>query len=122
MTNSILKQKSYSFALNIVRYYKQFVIDHKEYVLSRQLLKAGTFIGALVHEAEYAQSKPDFISKLSIALKESNETTYWISLLRDSDYIETLKATDLLTDNEELSRLLISSIKTAKSNLLRSKQ
>lgn len=122
MKDSILQQKSYSFALKIIKVYKQFVTNHKEYVLSKQLLKAGTAVGALVHEAEYAQSKLDFISKLSIALKESNETTYWISLLRDSDYLESVKASNLLADNEEISRILISSIKTAKSNLSKGKQ
>jgi four helix bundle protein len=122
MVGSVLQQKSYSFALNIVKVCKQYVVDHKEYVLGKQLLKSGTAIGALVREAEFAQSKADFISKLSIALKESNETIYWISLLRDSEYLEPVKASNLLADNEELSRMLISSIKTAKSNLQKSKQ
>lgn len=121
MKKSILQEKSYSFALKIIKIYSQIIVDKKDYVLSKQLLKAGTAIGAMVWEAEFAQSKPDFISKLSIGLKESNECCYWISLLRDSDFLELTKATNLLADNEELSRILISSIKTAKSNLPQSK-
>ena len=70
---SILKQKTYAFALKVIKVYKQIVTEHKEYVLSKQFLKAGTAPGALVREAEYGQSKPDFISKMSIALKEANE-------------------------------------------------
>jgi len=85
--------------------------------MSKQFLKAGTSIGALVREAEFAQSKPDFISKMSIALKESNETDYWVSLLRDSGFISIETATDLLSDNRELISMLISSIKTAKQSL-----
>jgi four helix bundle protein len=96
---------------------KQIVAEQKEYVMSKQFLKAGTSIGALVREAEFAQSKPDFISKMSIALKESNETDYWVSLLRDSGFISIETATDLLSDNRELISMLISSIKTAKQSL-----
>ncbi|MDD4589539.1 MAG: four helix bundle protein [Parabacteroides sp.] len=87
MGERVLREKSYAFALGVIRVYKQIVSEHKEFVLSKQFLKAGTATGALVYKAEFAQSKADFVSKLSIALKESNETTYWISLLRDSDYI-----------------------------------
>lgn len=115
MKESILKEKTYVFALKVIKVYKQ-IIEHKEYVLSKQFLKAGTSPGALVHEAEYAQSKPDFISKLSIGLKESNECEYWTSLLRDSDFISTETANDILNDNSEIIRMLVSSIKTAKNN------
>jgi len=117
MKESILKQKTYAFALKIIRAYKQIVAEQKEYVLSKQFLKAGTSPGALVREAEYAQSKPDFISKLSIGLKESNECYYWTSLLRDSGYISQATATDLLSDNEEITKMLTASINTAKSHL-----
>ena len=79
--------------------------------------KAGTSVGILVREAEFAQSKPDFVSKLSIALKESNETDYWVSLLRDSGFILIETATELLSDNKELISMLVSSIKTAKKSL-----
>jgi four helix bundle protein len=117
MTESILKQKSYLFALKVIKIYKQIVSEHKEFVLSKQFLKAGTAIGALVHEAEFAQSKPDFISKLSIALKEANECDYWILLLKDSAYISIETYDSIEPDQKELIYMLISSIKTAKSNL-----
>ncbi len=116
MAESILKKKSYNFALMVIRVYKQIIAEKKEYVLGRQFMDAGTAIGALIREAEFAQSKADFISKMNIALKESNETDYWISLLRDSDYITTETADDLNNDNRELIRMLVSSIKTAKQN------
>jgi four helix bundle protein len=112
---NILKVKSYAFALRVVRLYKYLCI-HKEYVLSKQVLHSGTAVGALVSESEFGQSKADFISKLSIALKEANETQYWLSLLKDSEYIDKKMFESIYPDNEELVRLLVSSIKTAKRN------
>jgi len=117
MKESILKQKTYAFALKVIKVYKQIVAEHKEYVLSKQFLKAGTSPGALVREAEFGQSKPDFISKLSIALKEANECEYWTNLLKDSDYISQETFENLQIDNKEIIYMLISSIKTAKANL-----
>jgi four helix bundle protein len=115
MSEHILKDKSYLFALRIIKLYQQIITEHKEYVLSKQLLKAATAIGALVREAEFAQSKADFTSKLSIALKEANEAEYWILLLRDSGYITMVIATNIEADNKEIIRLLVASIKTLKS-------
>ncbi len=112
---SILQQKSYAFALKVIKTCRQIITEKKEFVLSKQFMKAGTAIGALVREAEFAQSRADFISKLSIALKESNETDYWISLLKDSAVINIETAKQLDTENKELIRILVSSIKTAKS-------
>ncbi len=86
--------------------------------MSKQVLKSGTAVGALHREAEYAQSKPDFISKMSIALKEANETKYWISLLKDSDYLTASLFESLTKDLNELIKILVSSIKTAKKNLI----
>jgi four helix bundle protein len=117
MKESILKQKTYAFALKVIQVYKQIVAEHKEYVLSKQFLKAGTAPGALIREAEFGQSKPDFISKMSIALKEANECDYWTCLLRDSDFITQATALDLLTDNIEIIKMLTASINTAKNNL-----
>jgi four helix bundle protein len=117
MKDSILKQKTYAFALKVIKVYKQIVAEHKEYVMSKQFLKSGTAPGALVREAEYGQSKPDFISKLSIALKEANECEYWTCLLCDSDFISQDNASDLLTDNVEIIKMLTASINTAKNNL-----
>ena len=112
-----MKYRSYAFALRVIALYKQILVDHKEFVLSKQLLKAGTSIGALVREAEYGQSKPDFISKMSIALKEANECEYWISLLKDSSYISESMSKALIQENKELIYMLIASIKKAKANL-----
>jgi four helix bundle protein len=117
MKESILRTKSYQFALKVIKVYKQIIAEQKEYVLSKQFLKSGTAPGALVREAEFGQSKPDFISKMSIALKEANECDYWTCLLRDSDFIPQTIATDLLADNIEIIKMLIASIKTAKGNL-----
>ena len=117
MKDSILKQKTYAFALKVIKVYKQIIAEHKEYVLSKQFLKSGTAPGALVREAEYGQSKADFISKMSIALKEANECDYWTCLLRDSDFISQATALDLLTDNIEIIKMLTASINTAKNNL-----
>ncbi|MBU1013308.1 MAG: four helix bundle protein [Bacteroidetes bacterium] len=116
-SGSVLQEKSFEFAISIIQTYKRLVETHKEFVLSKQLLKAGTAIGALIREGAYAQSKADFVSKLSIALKEANETEYWLLLLKQSDYLDESKATELIDKNKSLIRMLISSIKTAKSNL-----
>ena len=114
---SILKNKSYFFAIRTVKL-AQFLQQNKEFVMSKQILKSGTSIGALVREAEFAQSKLDFINKLSIALKEANETTYWLSLLNDTNYIEEKLFDSLQKDCKELISILISIIKTTKKNIL----
>ena len=116
MSNSILRTRSYDFALEVVKTCRTIISDKKEFILSKQFLRAGTAAGALIREAEFAQSRADFISKLSIALKESNEADYWISLLRDSYILDAQTAIDLEYSNKELIRMLVSSIKTAKQN------
>lgn len=116
---SILIVKSYSFAVRIVKLAQYLQIEKSEFVLSKQILRSGTSIGALIREAEFAQSKPDFILKLSIALKEANETDYWISLLKDTGYISDSENTSLIKDCSELIYILISSIKTVKAKLSR---
>jgi four helix bundle protein len=115
MRENVLKAKSYAFALRVVKLYK-YLCAHKEYVLSKQVLRSGTAVGALVSEAEFGQSKADFISKLSIALKEANETLYWLSLLKDSEFIDEKMFKSIQPDAEELIKLLVSSINTAKKN------
>ena len=115
MRENVLKAKSYAFALRVVKLYK-YLHTHKEYVLSKQVLRSGTAVGALVSEAEFGQSKADFISKLSIALKEANETLYWLSLLKDSEFIDEKMLNSIQPDAEELIKLLVSSINTAKKN------
>lgn len=117
MRANVLKLKTYDFALKVIKVYKEIVAEHKEFVLSKQFLKSGTAPGALVREAEYGQSKADFISKMSIALKEANECDYWINLLKDSGLISQLTAKELLAVNLELIKMLTASINTAKTNL-----
>jgi four helix bundle protein len=103
---SVLKEKSFVFGLRIPK---------KQYILYRQLLRSGTAIGALVREAEYAQSKADFINKLSIALKEANETEYWLDLLIDSQCLQRAGNMEVVELLKELIRILIASINTLKT-------
>ena len=117
MAESILKNKSYAFAIRVVKLSQFLQSEKKEFVLSRQLLRSGTAVGALVREAEFGQSKADFVNKMSVALKEANETEYWISLLKDTGYIEQNLFENLQADCKELIAMLVSSIKTAKQNL-----
>ncbi len=116
MKKSIVVEKSYSFALRIIDLYKYLNYNRNEYVLSKQILKSGTSIGANIEEGQAAQSKRDFISKNSIALKETRETHYWLRLLKDSDYL-TNDFIDLLNDCEELRKILTSIIKTSQERL-----
>ena len=111
---NIIEQKSFEFAVRIVNLYKHLNETKKEFVLSKQLLKSGTSIGANVAEAEQAQSKPDFISKMSIALKEASETKYWIRLLASTSYLTEAEATSILNDCVELEKILVSIIKSSK--------
>ena len=111
---SILRDKSYSFSVRIVNLYKSIQTNKKEYVLSKQLLRSGTAIGALIREAEFGQSKADFASKMSIALKEANESQYWLELLKDTDYLEENVFSELYNDCDELIIMLVASIKTVK--------
>ena len=114
---SVLRRKSYSFAVRIVKLHKYLSAEHKEYVLSKQLLRSGTVIGSLIREAQYAQSRKDFINKLSIALKEANETEYWLILLNDTDYITAEMSRSIMQDIKELLRMLITSLNTSKKAL-----
>jgi len=115
--SNITKAKSLSFAVRIVKLYKHLCDDHREFVLSKQCLRSGTSIGAMVREAEYAQSKSDFIHKLSIGSKEANETLYWLELLFETRYIDAASYESIKADADELLKLLTASIKTAKANL-----
>lgn len=113
MKEHIVKNKSFDFALRIVKIY-QYLAEKKEFVLSKQLLRSGTSIGALIRESEHAESKADFIHKLSIALKEANESQYWIELLYKSNYVDEKNFKSIQTDIDELLKLLTSIIKTSK--------
>ena len=108
-------KKSYAFAIRIVRMVKYLQEEKQERVLSKQVLRSGTAIGALVREAEFAQSTADFVSRLQIALKEANETDYWLNLLKDSEYLEKEACDSIEADCHELVALLVSTLNTIKS-------
>ena len=110
-----LKDKSYQFSIRIVKLTQYLQKEKKELVLSKQLLRSGTAIGALIREAEFGQSKADFTSKMSIALKEANETDYWSSLLKDTDYLTQDQFESLQADCKELIAMLVATVKTSKS-------
>lgn len=117
MRASVLHTKSVSFAIRIINLYKYLIAEKKEFVLSKQLLRSGTAIGAMISEAQFAQTKPDFITKLHIAVKEANEATYWLYLMYKTDYILEAEYCSLKIDCDELLKLLTASLKTAKSNI-----
>ncbi|MFZ4679577.1 MAG: four helix bundle protein [Flavobacterium sp.] len=110
---NVIKEKSFAFAIEIVSLYK-ILAERKEFVLSKQLLRSGTSIGANVRESEHAQSKADFIHKLSIALKEANETEYWIDLLFETKYLSQTEFDIIKPKIVELLKLLTSIINTSK--------
>ena len=112
--DNIIETKSFDFSVRIVNLYKYLNDTKKEYVLSKQLLRSGTSIGANVAEAEQAQSKPDFVSKMNIALKETSETKYWIKLLKATEFLSEKESNSLLADCVELEKLLVSIIKSSK--------
>ena len=109
-----IKSKSYIFSIKIVELYRDLVKEHKDYVLSKQILKSGTSIGANVHEAIGGQSKPDFISKMQIAYKEALETEYWLNLLKDTGFINEELYNDLINHCEEIVKILTSILNTSK--------
>ena len=113
-TRNIVRNKSKLFAIRIVRLAQYLQNNYHEYVLSRQVLKSGTSIGANIRESKNAQSISDFISKLEIALKESDETEYWLEILHETDYITDTEFDSIIADNKELTAMLVSIIKSSK--------
>jgi four helix bundle protein len=113
----MIASKSYKFALRIVNLYKWITKEQSEFVLSKQLLRSGTAIGALVKEAEHAQSKADFLNKMNVALKEANESEYWLMLLKDSEFLSEKEFISIQLDCQELIRLLASIVKSTKKSL-----
>ncbi len=111
-TGNVIVHKSKLFALHIIRLYKFLVKERKEFVLSKQILRSGTSIGANVKEAIRGQSRADFFSKMNIALKEASETEYWLELLYESEYIETKQFDSIYPDCQELIRILVSICKS----------
>src|SRR6266536_4353831 len=114
MKENVVKQKSFAFALRVVKLAKYLQSKQKEFVLSKQVLRSGTAIGALVREAEHAESKADFTHKMNIALKEANETLYWLELLHQAEYIADQSFASIRMDNEELLKLLVAIVKTSR--------
>ena len=115
MANNVVKDKSRKFALRIIKLSQYLCVDKKEYVLSKQLLRCGTSIGANIVEAHNAMSKREFISKMNIALKEAAETEYWLDLLKESDYISSKAFKIINSDCEEIKKLLVAIIKSSKA-------
>ena len=114
MSESIVYQKAYSFAIEIVKLYKHLSTDKREFILSKQLLRSGTSIGANVNEAISSESKRDFVHKLGIALKEARETSYWLTLLKDSEFINIEQFSPLNDNCNSLIKILSSIIITTK--------
>ena len=119
MKESIIKDKTKSFALRIIKLYKYLTLvsDTKEYVMSKQILRCGTSIGANVKEALRGQSKADFRAKMNIALKEASETEYWLELLHESDYISEEQFQSIIADNIEIIKILTSIVKNSDNNV-----
>lgn len=113
--SNIIETKSFDFAVRRVKLYKFLYEQKKEFTLSKQLLRSGTSIGANVAEAQQAQSKADFISKINIALKEASKTKYWIRLLNATNYLSTNESDSILSDCVEIEKILISILKTSKN-------
>ena len=115
MKESVVRDKSLALALRMVKLAKHLQDEKKEFVLSRQVLRSGTAIGALIREADQAQSRADFISKMNIALKEANETDYWLDLLHQSGYMSQESHESIHPQIQEILKLLVSIVKTTKS-------
>jgi len=118
MKESVLKNKSFDFAVRIIKLYKYLIEEKKEFILSKQILRSGTSVGAMVREAEHSESKSDFINKMAIAQKEINETIYWIELLSVTNYITREEFESLNNEAIEIIKILTSSIKTLKQSLI----
>ena len=114
---NIIVVKSKDFAIRIVKLYKCLNENKKEYVLSRQLLKSGTSIGANVKEAIRGQTKPDFYAKMNVALKEASETEYWLEILKETDYIDETSFKSIYSDCQEILKILMSITKTQNLNV-----
>ena len=118
MKENIIKHKSFEFAVRIVKLYQYLSEQKREFVLSKQLLHSGTSVGAMVREAEHAESKADFKHKMAIAQKEINEAIYWLELLKTTDYLTHEQYESLNADAVEIIKLVTSIIKTAKTNII----
>lgn len=115
MSKNILLEKSYKFALRIVKLSQYLNDEKREFVLSKKILDSGTAIGVLIEEAQQGENRADFLQKYSVANKEAFKTNFWLRLLRDGEFLSEKQAQSLLDDCEELQKILISAIKTTKS-------
>ncbi|MDV2446180.1 hypothetical protein CMU93_01530 [Elizabethkingia anophelis] len=115
--DNIIKQKSFDFAVRVIKLYQYLSNDKKEFILSKQILRSGTSVGAMIRESEHAQSKSEFIHKLSIAQKEINETIYWLELFQATDYLSAQEFESINEDAVEIIKLITSIIKTTKNNI-----
>ena len=121
MRKNNIRDKSFLFAIRMVNLYKYLQSDKKEYIMSKQLMRSGTSVGAMVREAEHSESKKDFIHKMAIAQKEINETIYWLELLEATDYISKDQFSDLNADAIEIIKIITTIIKNTKKNLTTTK-
>ena len=116
MKENVIKDKSFAFAVRVVNLYKFLADDKREYIISKQLLRSGTSVGAMVREAEHAESKTDFKHKMAIAQKEINESIYWLELLKTTDYLNEDQFSSINNDAIEIIKLITTIIKTTKIN------
>ena len=114
--NNIVEEKSFEFSVRIVNLYKHLTSARQEYVMSKQLLRSGTSIGANVCEAQQAQSPMDFLSKMSIALKEAYESDYWLRLLQKTEYLNKDEYNSIISDCRAITKLLVTIVKSTKEN------
>jgi len=117
MRENVVKNKSFAFAVRVVKLYQFLCEQKKEFVLSKQLLRSGTSVGAMVREAEHAETKNDFKHKMGIAQKEINETIYWLELLKETDYLTSAQFESINNDAIEIIKLITSIIKSVKNNI-----
>jgi four helix bundle protein len=117
MKENVLKEKSFNFAIRVINLYKFLKKEHKELIISKQIMRSGTSVGAIIRESEHAESLKDFVHKLSIGLKEINETEYWLDLLFHTDFINEKMYNSLKVDCIEVLKLLTASVKTSKQRI-----
>lgn len=121
MKENVVKDKTFAFAVRIVKLNKYLCADKKEYTISKQILRSGTSVGAMVTEAEHAQTKKDFLHKMAIAQKEINETIYWLNLLKETEYLSAEHHESISTDAVEIIRLITTILKSTKNNIAKAK-
>ena len=117
MEENVVKEKTFTFAIRVVKLYKYLCSDKKEYILSKQLLRSGTSVGAMVREAEHAETRKDFLHKMAVAQKEINETIYWLDLLKETDYLTAQQHESIKMDAIEIIKLITAILKSTKKNI-----